>query len=199
MVEACKREAETHCYHCSQDVCSKHFLEHKNSIQEQLPSFVDEVNVIYDRLRHAGQKESTFVPPTLLAAYGQLEQWRVDCHEQIDFVYNEFRLHIDDIVQNCKRQDTQKSMNLLQSLEKTREQMKEMLKDNDVTHRQLEVLKRQLETIKQMEQEPIEYPDIQVTTEKLDVRNHINIVTQAKTSFAEQKRPTSIFTKYIER
>lgn len=197
MVEACKREAETHCYHCSQDVCSRHFLEHKNSIQEQLPLFVDEVNVIYDRLRRAAEKESTFVPPSLLAAYGQLEQWRVDCHQQIDFVYNQFRLRIDDIVQDCKHQDTHKSMKLLESLEKMREQVNELLKENDVTHRQLEVLKRQLETIKQTELEPVEYPDIHVTTEELNVRNDIKIVNKTAASFAEPKRPKSVLGSYI--
>ena len=199
MVEACKREAETHCYHCSQDVCSKHFFEHKKLIQEQLPSLVDEVNVIYDRLRQMNGKETTLVLPSLTAAYGQLEQWRVDCHRQIDLVYDHFRLQIDSISENHRHEENLKSKKLLESVEKMREQVREMLKDDDITHRQLETLRKQLVEIEQREREPINCPGIRLTTQKIDVKNHVNIVTETKLLVAEEQRPKKNMSKLLQR
>ena len=62
LIEVCKREAETYCYHCSRDVCTKHYLEHKKWIQEQLHPLVDEMNTIYERFRHDDKKQSTSLP-----------------------------------------------------------------------------------------------------------------------------------------
>jgi hypothetical protein len=76
LIESCKREAEAHCYHCLQDVCSKHFLEHRKWIQEQLPSLIDEVNIIYDRLRQHDKHPKSSIPECLMDAHNQLDKWR---------------------------------------------------------------------------------------------------------------------------
>ena len=72
--ENCKREVEIHCYHCSRDVCTKHYLEHKKEIQEQLPLFTDEVNLLYDRLQHSNTNPSTTIPKCLMDAREQLDK-----------------------------------------------------------------------------------------------------------------------------
>ncbi len=53
--------------------------------------------------------------------------------------------------------------------------MKELLKDGNVTYRQLETMKHQLEEIKKKEQELVKYPDIRIITQKIDgiIRIHL--------------------------
>ncbi|CAF3167503.1 unnamed protein product [Rotaria socialis] len=188
LIETCKREAETYCYHCSQDVCTKHYLEHKKSIQEQLHPLIDEVNSIYDRLNHGDKNRSKSFPHYFTDVYSQVDQWRADCHDHIDVVYHRARSQIETIVKTHQNELTQKVISNLESLEKMRQQLRELLKDGDVTHRQLEALKRQLEEFKKKEQEAIKYPDIRIITVKFDIEKHINITTVDKHSIEKQQQ-----------
>ena len=189
LIEACKREAETHCYHCSRDVCTNHYLEHKKAIQEQLPPFVDEVNLIYDRLRRSDENQATSMPKYLISIYNQLDQWRLDCHQHIDAVYQRARNQIETIAENHKQEETQKPAGVLKSLEKMREELRQLLKEGDVTYRQLEAMKKQLEEIKKKEQEPINYPNIRIITAKIDLEKHISVIVDVKQPPDEQKWP----------
>lgn len=180
LVETCKREAETYCYHCSHDVCTKHYLEHKKSIQEQLHPFVDEINLIYDRLRPDNKNQTSSVPQCFINACSQLDKWREACHHCIEITYDRIRHQINDIMENHKHDETQKAMKNLESLEKIREQLKELLKEGDVTYRQLETMKQQLEEIKKREQESIKYPDIRIITQKIDVDKCVSVTTNIK-------------------
>jgi len=189
-IEACKREAETFCYHCLQDVCSEHLLEHKKWIQEQLPPLIDEINLVYDRLHHDDKSRTTSVPQYLINACSQLDTWREDCRNRIDIVYQRARSQIEDVVESLKRDETQKWVRVLDSLEKMRQQFKELLKEGDVTYRQLEIMKQQLEEIKTKEQEPIRYPGILITTQKLDVDKSVNVTIDVKGSVDEQQKPS---------
>jgi len=189
-VEACKREAETHCYHCSRDVCTKHYLEHKKSIQEQLPPLIDEINLIYDRLRHSDQIQ-TALPQCLINACNQLDKWREDCHHHIDTTYQRVRSQIEDIAAKHKHEETQKAVKNLESLEKFRQQLNELLKEGDVTYRQIERMRQQLEEIKNKEQEPIKYPDVHLITQKLDADKYASVTVDVKSSTDEQQKPRS--------
>jgi hypothetical protein len=196
LTEACKREAEIYCYHCSQDLCNKHFLEHKNWIQEQLPPLIDEVNLIYDRLRNSDKSQTTSVPQCLINACSKLQRWREDCHQHIDIVYERVQSQIENIVASHKHEETQKAVKNLKSLEKMRQQLQELLKDGDVTYRQLETMKQQLEEIKRKEQEPITHPDIRVTTKKIDVDKYASVTIDVKRSNEEERQPKSTQTTY---
>lgn len=187
-IEACKREAEIFCYHCSQDVCSEHLLEHKKWIQEQLPPLIDEINLVYDRLHHDDKNRTTSVPQYLINACSELDKWREDCRNRIDIVYQRARHQIEDVVESLKHDETQKGVRILDSLEKVRQQFKELLKEGDVTYRQLEIMKQQLEEIKTKEQEPIRYPGILITTQKLDVDKSVNVTIDVKGSVDEQQK-----------
>jgi predicted ribosome quality control (RQC) complex YloA/Tae2 family protein len=179
-IEACKREAETYCYHCSQDVCSNHFLEHKKWVQEQLPSLVDEVNVMYDRLHPNDKHEETSIPKCLTDAHNQLDKWCADCHYHIDIVHRRVRSQIESIVERYKDEETRKAAKNLQSLEEMRQQLTELLKEGDMTYRQLETMRRQLEEVRKKEQELSSYPDIRVITQKLDVDKHVSITVDVQ-------------------
>lgn len=179
-METCKREAETYCYHCSQDVCTKHYLEHKNSIQEQLHPLVDQINLLYDRLRHDDKSKTASTPQSITNACSQLNQWRDECHHRIDMIYDRIRHQIDGIVEEYNQDERQKRGKNLKSLEEVREQLKELLKDCDVTHRQLETMKQKLEEIRRKEQEPIKYPDIRIAIDKIDMEKCIRVITENK-------------------
>lgn len=180
LIETCKREAETYCYHCSQDVCTKHYLDHKKSIQEQLNPIVDEINLIYDRLRHTDQIETKPIPQYVTNTCNQLDKWREDFHHRIDITYYRIRDQIQNIIENHKREQTEKVMKSFESLGKMRTQMNELLKEGDVTHRQLESIKQQVEEIKRKEQEPIKYPNISISIEKLNIDKCISITIDEK-------------------
>lgn len=180
-IETCKREAETYCYHCSHDVCTKHYLEHKNSIQEQLHPLVDQINLLYDRLRHDDQNKSTLsTSQSVINVRSQLDQWRDECHYRIDMIYDRVRQQIDGIVEGHNQEERQKREKNLKSLEEIREQLKELLKESDVTHRQLEAMKHKLEEIKKKEQEPVNYPDIRIVIDKIDLEKCVRLITENK-------------------
>jgi mevalonate kinase len=180
LIESCKREAEAHCYHCLQDVCSKHFLEHRKWIQEQLPSLIDEVNIIYDRLRQHDKHPKSSIPECLMDAHNQLDKWRADCQHHIDVVYHRARSQIESIVQRQQEEYALKAMKNVESLGKMRQQIEELLKEDDVTYKQLEAMKRQLNEIKIKEQEMISDPDIRVTFKKIDVDKHVSVSVYVK-------------------
>jgi len=191
-IDVCKREAETYCYHCSLDVCTKHYLEHKKSIQEQLHPLVDEINLISDRLHHDDKNKTTSVPQCLINAYSQLDKWREECHHRIEIAYQRVRNQIEDITEKHKHDETQKAVKNLELLEKIRQQLNELLKEGDVTYRQLETMKQHLEEIKQKEHESIRYPDIRIITQKIDLEKCISFTTDVKHSDEKQQQPRSI-------
>ena len=186
--ENCKREAETYCYHCSNDVCTKHYLEHKKAIQAQLPWLIDEVNLIYDRIQRNNKSHKPTAPQSSLDAYNQLEKWRQECHEHIDTVYQRIRSQIEVIVNNYKLERSQRTATLVESLEKLRQKVNQLKKDDDVTYRQLETMKQQLEELKQKEQEPNKHQDLRLIAQKIDVSKHINIIHEGKCVHEEQPR-----------
>ena len=180
LIETCKREAETYCYHCSRNVCTKHYLEHKSWIQDQLHPLVDEMNLVYDRLRHDDKKTTTSVPQCWTTAWNLLDKWREDCHHRIDLTYDRVRIQVETIVEKYKVEETEKVSKNLDSLEKLRQKLNELLKEGDMTYRQLETMKQQLEEIKKKEQEPLKYPDIRIVSQKLEIEKCISVVTDLK-------------------
>ncbi|CAF1478509.1 unnamed protein product [Rotaria sp. Silwood1] len=188
LIETCKREAETYCYHCSNDVCTKHYLEHKKWIQEQLHPLVDEINFIYDRFHHDDKNQTKSIPQYLINVYSQLDKWKTDCHHHIDIVYHRVQSQIENIVKSHQHEETQKTNHNLELLEKLRQQLKELLKEGDMTYRQLETMKRQLEELKKKEQDPIKYPDISIITQKLDVEKYVSVTSDVKHSIEKQQQ-----------
>jgi hypothetical protein len=200
LIETCKREAETYCYHCSKDVCTKHYLEHKKGIQEELPLLTDEVNLIYDRLRRNDGSQMS-VPQCFITACSQLDKWREDCHQHIDIICQRARTQIENIIDRHKRGETQKAVKNLESLEKMRQELRELLKEGDVTYRQLQTMKQQLEEIKTKEQEAIRCSDIRVITQKIDVSECISVTTDIKHPVEKQQQSRStqkIFSTRLE-
>ncbi|CAF3102684.1 unnamed protein product [Rotaria sp. Silwood2] len=191
LIETCKREAETYCYHCSNDVCTKHYLEHKKSIQEQLHPLVDEINFIYEHIHYDDKNKTKSIPQYLINVYSQLDKWKTDCYHHIDIVYQRIRSQIENIAKSHQHEETQKTIYNIESLEKLRQQIKELLKEGDVTYRQLETMKRQLEELKKKEQEPIKYPDIRIITQKIDVEKHVSVITDIKHPTEKQQQPRS--------
>ena len=189
LIEVCKREAETHCYHCSQDVCTKHYLEHKKWIQEQLHPLIDDMNLVYDRLSHNDKNEDASVPECLINAYNQLDNWHAECHQRIDIIYQRVRYQVENIVKTHRHNETQNMVHTLESLKKLRQQFQQLLKEDDVTYRQLETMKRQLEELKKKEQERIKYPDIRIITHKIDIDNLITVTTDTKHPSEKQQQP----------
>ena len=127
-------------------------------------------------------------PQSSLDAYNQLEKWRQECHEHIDTVYQRIRSQIEVIVNNYKLERSQRTATLLESLEKLRQKVNQLKKDDDVTYRQLETMKQQLEELKQKEQEPNKHQDLRLIAQKIDVSKHINIIHEGKCVHEEQPR-----------
>jgi hypothetical protein len=98
---------------------------------------------------------------------------------------------MESIVENHKHDERQKTVKNLESLEKIREQLKELLKDGDVTYRQLKTMKHQLEEIKKKEQELVKYPDIRIINQKIDVDKCVSVATDIKHSNEKQQQSRS--------
>lgn len=190
--ENCKREAETYCYHCSNDVCTKHYLEHKKSIQAELPWLTDEVNIFYDCIQRNRKSHRPSAPQCSIDAYNQLEKWRQECHEHIDTVCQRIRSQIEVIVDNYKIEQSQHTTKIIESLEKLRQKVNQLKKDDDVTYRQLETMKQQLDELKRKEKEPNKQSDLRLIAQKIDISKHINIIHEGKCIHEEQPKRRSV-------
>ena len=197
LIETCKCEAETYCYHCSNDVCTKHYLEHKKSIQEQLHPLVDEINLIYERLHHVDKNQTTTLPPCFINICSQLDKWREDSHNRTDITYYRARNQIEEIIKNYKHEQTQKVVKNLEALEKMRQQLGEVLEQGDVTYIQLESIKQQIEAIKYKEKQSIKCPDIRIITQKIDVDKCISIIKDSKHSNEKQQQQSKNIQKTL--
>ncbi|UJR13278.1 hypothetical protein I4U23_000298 [Adineta vaga] len=177
MIERCKNQADSHCYHCSQDVCTNHANEHKTWVEKQLLPVVNRVDTMYDHC-HQIEKDQTMCTLDYLSDIReQVDQWKTDCYQQIDTIYDQVLSQIKNILEKHKTEIVERATNNLESIKQMRNQLGQLLKDDKIEYRLIENITEELEEIKQVEPE-INHPNIRIFTEQLNVENLVRVIDE---------------------
>lgn len=128
-VDSCKRNSDNLCDHCQEPVCTKHYIEHVQLVNAELPSFSDEINSIVNTMQ-----EHDFTQ----YAFEQMEQWREESHRLIDRLCEEKK-------QQLKIEISQKTDNQMKNLRDLSRTVKELIDDGYASFKDIENLRRNIE------------------------------------------------------
>ncbi|CAF4275567.1 unnamed protein product, partial [Adineta steineri] len=77
----CERRFRASCDCCNKNLCLQHLNEHNALVISQLTPLTDKINMLCHQLQSFNIQEVTDI------GRGKLEQWRKDCHEKIDHIF----------------------------------------------------------------------------------------------------------------
>ncbi|CAF1001086.1 unnamed protein product [Didymodactylos carnosus] len=171
----CKRTAATLCRHCNKDVCKKHFIEHADSLNDELHPLTDQINELTTKLN--GLKSLHIVEQS----YAILNKWRNDSFLLIEQLYDRKRYEIDVLVEQNFIKVKNEQEEVIRSLE---EKIKKFIRDDDVTYDEIKGMKEIIRNISK-ETEKLKQNFIDIQTEPLyinknciTVRSKINLVKE---------------------
>ena len=112
-IHECDQVAFAECNCCHQLICKYHLSEHYNRLNDEFNQLVSELNTFSEYVRSFDKKKLT------LESREILDQWRFQCHQKIDEIYDEKVRRIDTIITE-KIDEQSAAMNKLESrVEKT--------------------------------------------------------------------------------
>ena len=123
----CKKNSRALCYCCQKGLCLQHLKEHNDSLVSQLNLLVDQVNAINDRLTAINIEHKTE------DCRRKLEQWRNDCHKQIDDLFE----------QKCKeinRRLTRKVKKQKEEIDQIRSTVTALIREEEVSRQDIDSL-----------------------------------------------------------
>ncbi len=132
-IDGCKRSSDNVCDHCHGPVCTKHYIEHVQLVNAELPSFSDELNSIVNTMQ---QHDFTHY------AFEQIEQWREESHRRIDKLCEEKK-------QQLTIEITGKVDNQMKNLRDLSQEVKELINDGYASFKDIENIKRKIEECRQ--------------------------------------------------
>ncbi|UJR27909.1 hypothetical protein I4U23_009170 [Adineta vaga] len=155
-VDNCKRNSDTFCDHCQEQVCTKHFIEHVKLANVELTFLSDELNELVNSIRQDDLNRN---------ALEQIEQWREESHRRIEELYDEKR-------QEIKIQINEKFLQQMKVLRDFGAKIKELINEGDASFKEIQDIKNSLKDYrKQCEQLTID-TSFQLNTKAI----HIEIV-----------------------
>ena len=191
-IESCNDRADEYCYHCSQEVCHRHFTEHKKWLQEQLLPLINQVNVMFNRVQHCDMDQTMFTLSSLSDARQKLDVWRSDSVRHIDDVYDRTLQKMTVTLEAHKQDALEKNRQNLDSLSRLRRRLGELLSEGDIAHGQIQSMRQQLEEINRKEQKLNEHPDIRLVTDKVEAEKHVHVIYEHRQSSKELYRERTI-------
>ncbi|CAF0997211.1 unnamed protein product [Didymodactylos carnosus] len=143
-MEFCKRDAATLCFHCTNEVCKKHFIEHANLIMVEVHSLADQVNILADETSAKSISNITKLP------LEDLERWKNESHKMIDEFYTEKQQDIQKIYLQIERKFTDQKIEQEQLIKTLREKIADLVEEGEATLDQIKRLQNLMEDIKRM-------------------------------------------------
>jgi hypothetical protein len=174
-----KRVSRALCNCCAQYLCRDHLKEHDDLLNAQLEPLVDNINQLADRLKQFN------IDSLLQSTRIQLDQWKQAAFQSIERIYenktNELNEFISKQLNNLREQTEQMQIKVL-----------ELIREQDATHEQLEVL---FTTIQNIEKEinDIEHKSIDINIRPLIIDDdYININEEKENNDNEQLTLTTV-------
>ncbi len=132
-IDSCKRNSDNVCDHCQEPVCTKHYVEHVQLVNAELPSFSDELNSIINTIQ---QHDFTHY------VFEQIEQWREESHRRIDKLCEEKK-------QQLKSEISQKIDDQMMHLRDLSREVKELIDEGYASFKNIENIKKNIEECRQ--------------------------------------------------
>ncbi|UJR09269.1 hypothetical protein I4U23_013514 [Adineta vaga] len=116
-IQKCERTSRAVCDCCNQNLCLQHLHEHNELLVTQLNPFIDTLNSLGERLNiydfHGKVRDG----------HQALEQWRTECHQTIDFFFEQKQKELQHLVTMKIEKQQEKILDIRTKLSKfTREQ-----------------------------------------------------------------------------
>ncbi|CAF4320362.1 unnamed protein product, partial [Adineta steineri] len=123
----CTRTSRGLCDCCKQNLCLQHLNEHNALLISELDSLADEINALGNRFKTLN------IQKTNESYYEKLEQWRVQCHQEIDRFFELKNQQLNECVSG-KVREQEKEYNRLQS------KVAELIREQETTKQDIDLL-----------------------------------------------------------
>ncbi|CAF4927827.1 unnamed protein product [Rotaria socialis] len=121
-LERCTRAVSTRCYCCNKNVCTRHFTEHVEAVRAQIDPLAETPRV-------------------------QLDQWKADMYQLVDYIYFEKSQEIDSVLEQNKEEFVDHKKRHLEMIMK--------IQDDDATFEQVQLVKAQLTNVEKTMLNPV--------------------------------------------
>ncbi len=143
-IGTCKHVSRALCYCCQQNICIFHINEHNDILNARLNPLVDEINALGERL------QTMDVQKKVGYCRRKLEQWREDCHQKIDHLFEQKCRELDQLVA-VKTNKQQEEINQVRAkLMKLTNHQEATLKDIDLLTSSIRYLEGEMNNIEQI-------------------------------------------------
>ena len=88
----CERTSRALCDCCQQNLCLQHLHEHNTILVSKLNPLTDEIHALGDRLNRMNMQQ------TFDECREKLEQWCLDCHQKIDYFFEQKYKELDQFI-----------------------------------------------------------------------------------------------------
>lgn len=140
---ACKKDVQALCYHCSKNICRRHLMQHAQLIEEktraELHSLADQLNELSSRFNHLSISDDILQKPL-----DQLEKWRVEAHEKIDQIAENKRRELNGELEKCRKDFSTKNEEQLLKLNASKKVIAELIQEADASATQIEELQESI-------------------------------------------------------
>jgi hypothetical protein len=133
---ACKREVQALCYHCSKNLCRVHLMQHAQLIedktQSELHKLADKFNELSSRFDHLSISDDILKEPLI-----QLEKWRTEAHAKIDQIVENKHQELIDELGKCRKSFLTQNEEQLSKMKTSKKMIAEFIQENDASTKQL--------------------------------------------------------------
>ncbi|CAF3467450.1 unnamed protein product [Rotaria socialis] len=160
-LEGCTRAVSTRCYCCNKNVCTRHFTEHVEAVRAQIDPLAETPRV-------------------------QLDQWKADMYQLVDYIYFEKSQEIDSVLEQNKEEFVDHKKRHLEMIMK--------IQDDDATFEQVQLVKAQLTNVEKTMLNPVvrflrvfvyERDHLICQNPSSDVNDHANTKTNGRPHAAQ--------------
>ncbi|CAF1296140.1 unnamed protein product [Rotaria sp. Silwood1] len=121
----CKRASCALCHCCQQNVCISHLNEHNESLNSQINPLADSINALNHRFK------TLYIHETIRDYQQKLEQWRLDCYQKIDHLFEEKCQELNQLVSNILDEQRNK-LTYIQS------EISKLIQNKEITQKNIE-------------------------------------------------------------
>ena len=149
----CNRTSRAICDCCNENLCLQHLSQHNASLLSELNPLTDEINLLGERIRSLNTQKS------LLNCRRKLEEWRNDCHQKIERLFERKSKELDQLI-NEKTEKHQEDIRKIQT------RIAELFREEETTRQDIELLTSNIHNLK-VEMGKIEHKGFDINTRSL--------------------------------
>jgi hypothetical protein len=152
-VNKCNRTSRGLCDCCTQHLCLQHLSEHNASLVSQLNPLTDEINALGDRLK------SLNIQKVVGNGRQKLEEWRMDCHQKIDFLFEQKCQELDRLIdEKVKKQQ--------EEIVQIKSKVAELIREQETTRQDIDLLTSTIHHLKE-QMDKVEHTYFRISTRPL--------------------------------